>query len=176
MRGDDLRHNRFLMRLLMKHPDHICISVLNGHACLAARTYKYSLNEYMSACKIEPNNPLMLLLNAVVLVQMTCQKFSSSKHSLVKQASTFFDAYLRCRGDCQETFYNIGRAMHQLGLLQAAIEYYVKALECQPSVTRSEHVGIFDLSREIAYNLSLAYRSSGKPDKARKYLYKYIRI
>ena len=176
MRGDDLRHNRFLMRLLMKHPDHICISVLNGHACLAAGTYKYSLNEYMSACKIEPNNPLMLLLNAVVLVQMTCQKFSSSKHSLVTQASAFFDAYLRSRGNCQETFYNIGRGMHQLGLLPAAIHYYEKALECRPSVTRGEHADVFDLSREIAYNLALVYRSSGASDVARMYLYKYVRI
>lgn len=176
MRGDDIRHNRFLMRLMMKYPDHICISVLNGHACLAAGTYKYSLNEYMSACKQQPNNPFFLLLNGIVLVQMTCQKFSSSKHSLVTQASTFFDAYLKKRGDCQEAYYNLGRGMHQLGLSPAAIHFYEKALECKPSVTTGKHARVFDLSREIAYNLSLIYRVSGAEDMARMYLYKYITI
>ena len=42
------------------------------------------------------------------------------------QASAFFDAYLRLRGDTQETYYNLGRAMHQLGILPAAIHYYEK--------------------------------------------------
>ena len=66
--------------------DNVRISVLNGHVCLAAGTYKYSLNEYMSACKQEPENDFLALLNAIVLVQMTCQKFSSGKHSLVRRS------------------------------------------------------------------------------------------
>ena len=77
----------------------------------------------MSACKLEPENPLFLLLSAVVLVQLTCQKFSSGKHSLITQASSFFDAYLKTRGDCQEVYYNIGRGMHQLGLLNQALHF-----------------------------------------------------
>lgn len=47
MRGDDVRYNRFLVRLLLKHPEHICLSVLNGHACVASGTYKYALGNYM---------------------------------------------------------------------------------------------------------------------------------
>lgn len=43
MRGDDIRYNRFLMRLLVKHPDHMPLSILNGHACVASGTYKYAL-------------------------------------------------------------------------------------------------------------------------------------
>lgn len=174
MRGDDSRHNRFLMRLMVKHPDNLCISVLNGHACLAAGTYKYSLNEYMSAYKQDPTNPFLALLNGIVLVQMTCQKFSSGKHSLVTQACAFFDSYLRSRGAIQETYYNLGRAMHQLGILPAAIHYYEQGLACKPSVTQGRHAHVFDLSREIAYNLSLIYRSSGANDVARMYLNKYI--
>ena len=184
----------------MKHPSNICISVLNGHVCLAAGkkkrqemfinnlcflisfylfyickgTYKYSLNEYMSACKQQPDNPFLALLNAIVLVQMTCQKFSSGKHSLTTQASAFFDSYLRLRGDIQECYYNLGRAMHQLGILPSAIHFYEKALNCRPSVTTGTRAKIFDLSREIAFNLSLVYRASGSLDIARMYLYKYI--
>ena len=45
MRGDDVRYNRFLVRLLLKHPDNVCLSVLNGHACVASGTYKYALGK-----------------------------------------------------------------------------------------------------------------------------------
>ena len=130
----------------------------------------------MNACKQEPDNPFLALLNAIVLVQMTCQKFSSGKHSLVTQATAFFDSYLRLRGECQETYYNLGRAMHQLGILPAAIHYYEKALACRSSVTKGPNDHIFDLSREIAFNLSLVYRASGSLDLARMYLYKYISV
>lgn len=180
MRGDDVRYNRFLVRLLLKHPEHICLSVLNGHACVASGTYKYALDEYMSACKLEPNNPLFLLLSAIVLVQLTCQKFSSGKHSLVSQASSFFNAYFKTRGYCQEVFYNIGRGMHQLGLLPQALHFYKKALQHHPSVTQGKGASVFDLSKEIAFNVSLIYRSvefsSTGADVARMYLDKYVTI
>lgn len=45
MRGDDVRYNRFLVRLLVKHPEHVILSVLNGHACVASGTYKYALGD-----------------------------------------------------------------------------------------------------------------------------------
>ncbi|EFX88282.1 hypothetical protein DAPPUDRAFT_311610 [Daphnia pulex] len=180
MRGDDVRYNRFLVRLLRKHPKHVCLSVLNGHACVASGTYKHALDAYMSACKIDPDNPLFLLLSAIVLVQLTCQKFSSGKHSLVTQASSFFDAYLKSRGDCQEVYYNIGRGMHQLGLLAHALDFYKKALQHKPSVTHGKNAHVFDLSKEIAFNLSLIYRSAdfsnSGTDVARMYLDKYITI
>jgi hypothetical protein len=40
-----VRYNRFLVRLLLKHPDNVCLSVLNGHACVASGTYKYALGK-----------------------------------------------------------------------------------------------------------------------------------
>jgi general transcription factor 3C polypeptide 3 (transcription factor C subunit 4) len=72
---------------------------------------------------MEPNNSLFLLLSAIVLVHLTCQNFSSWKHSFVTQASSLFDAYLKSRGDCQEGFYSIGRGIHQLGLLSHALDF-----------------------------------------------------
>jgi len=135
---------------------------------------------YMHACKLEPDNPFYLLLASIVLVQLTCQKFSSGKHSLVSQISSFFDAYMKTRGDCQEVYYNIGRGMHQLGLLPQALDFYLKAIKCPPSVTKGKHAHIFDLSREIAFNVSLIYRNSDLTgldlDQARMYLDKYITI
>jgi len=43
MKGNDVRYNRFLMRLLVKHPDNSALSVLIGHASVACGTYKYAL-------------------------------------------------------------------------------------------------------------------------------------
>ena len=58
MRADDVRHNRFLMRLMTRNPDNLALGVLNGHNCLVAGTYKYSLGKMDFS-----NNRLGFLLN-----------------------------------------------------------------------------------------------------------------
>ena len=71
--------------------------------------------------------------------------------------------------------------MHQLGLLPAALFYYKKGLEQGPSIEKekekdSGHHNIFDLSKEIAFNMSLIYSSSGNHQLARHYTEKYITV
>ena len=69
--------------------------------------------------------------------------------------------------------------MHQLGLLPAALFYYKKGLEQGPSIGKekdSGHPNIFDLSKEIAFNMSLIYSSSGNHQLARHYTEKYITV
>ncbi len=46
---------------------------------------QYSLGEYMSAFKQDPDNPLIALMLGLTFVHMACQKFSARKHSLVVQ-------------------------------------------------------------------------------------------
>jgi general transcription factor 3C polypeptide 3 (transcription factor C subunit 4) len=77
------------------------------------------------------------------------------------------------RGPCQEAYYNLGRAMHQLGLLPAALFYYKKALNCQPMVAERP---MFDLRREAAFNVSLIYQGSNAYELASMYVRKYIVI
>jgi len=179
MRADDVRHNRFLMRLMSRNPDNLALGILNGHNCLVAGTYKYSLGEYMSAFKSDSSNPLVALMLGLTFTHMACQKFSAKKHSLVVQACSFLNTYKSLRGDCQEVNYNIGRAMHQLSLLPAALFYYKKGLEMGPNIPqeagKTGH-NMFDLSREIAFNMSLIYSSSGNLDLARMYTEKYITV
>ena len=55
----------------------------------------------------------------------------------------------------QESYYNLGRAMHQLGLLPAAMHYYKQALDAKPMIEGDK---VFDLSQEAAFNLSLIYQ------------------
>ena len=176
------------MRFMSRRPDNLALGILNGHNCLVAGTYKYSLGEYMSAFKQDQgNNPLVALMLGLTFVHMACQKFSARKHSLVVQACAFLNTYVKLRGKCQETFYNLGRAMHQLGILPAALHYYKKALEVGPiikpepsdtepstSTITPAKSNIYDLSRETAHNIALIYQSSGNKDLARMYLHKYI--
>ena len=48
--------------------------------------------------------------------------------------------YKELRGDCQESFYNLGRASHQLSLFKDAIYFYELALNC-PKIENAEKVG-----------------------------------
>ena len=133
----------------------------------------FYLGEYMNVYKVERNNPMVPLMLGITFVHLACQKFSSRKHSLVVQASAFLQNYAKLRGYCHETYYNLGRAMHQLGILPAAMHYYKKVLEMEPPISGDES---FDLKREAAFNLSLMYKNSGTFDLARMIIDRYIVI
>ncbi|KAG8306544.1 general transcription factor 3C polypeptide 3 [Homalodisca vitripennis] len=176
LRADDSRHNRFLMRLLIRNPHHRALTTLHANNCLVAGTYKYALSDYTAVYQKE-NSAMMAFLIGVTLCQMACQKFSAKKHSLVTQSVAYFWKYkeLRGREGLQESHFNIARAFHQLGLLPSAIHHYKKALEAKSKFIddNAEHL---NLQREAAFNLHLIYLSSGTRDVARMYLEKYIVI
>lgn len=175
-RADDVRHNRFLMRLLARHPNHPALTLLHANNCLVAGTYKYALSEYAATFRSNPG-PLSAFLLGVTLFQMACQKFSAKKHSLVTQALAFMWKYQQYRGEdgYQEVHYNIGRAFHQLGLLPAAIYHYKEALNfTSPLLEKYPH--LLDLKREAAFNLYLIYMNTGAYDIARSYVEKHIVI
>lgn len=174
IRADDFRHNRFLLRLSQKYPECLALSMLNGHNCLVAGTYKYSLAEYMKVFKGRQSDPLASLMLGLTYIHMACQKFSADKNTLVTQAWVFLNSYRELRGDCQESLYNIGRAMHQLNVLHQAIYYYELALKCpRPPVNPGEPN--FDLTTTIAFNLALLYKK-GSEKLSRYYIRKYITI
>ncbi|PSN53925.1 hypothetical protein C0J52_02409, partial [Blattella germanica] len=156
-RADDVRHNRFLMRLLARHPNHQALTLLHANNCLVAGTYKYALSEYAATFRTNPG-PLAAFLLGVTLFQMACQKFSAKKHSLVTQGLAFMWKYQQFRGKdgYQEVHYNIGRAFHQLGLLPPAIYHYKEALKfTSPLLEKYPH--LLDLKQEAAFNLYLIY-------------------
>ena len=70
------------MRLMSRNPDNLALGILNGHNCLVAGTYKYSLGEYMSAFKADSSNPLVALMLGLTFCHMACQKFSAKEPSI----------------------------------------------------------------------------------------------
>nr|CAB3251339.1 general transcription factor 3C polypeptide 3-like [Phallusia mammillata] len=186
-RTEDQRHHRFCMRLVAKLPDHAVLGILNGHNWLATGSYRNAMNEYVRAHKKLPNDSLLVMLIGIVFIHIACQKFSEQKNSLIVQGLAFLHKYMRMRDLPQESYYNVGRALHQLGLEHFAIHYYERALDCPPPVVKNPVVdgskvappsdaSIFDLRCEIAHNLSLIYRRSGNHVMANKVLMEHCVI
>ncbi|KAJ8665208.1 hypothetical protein QAD02_006870 [Eretmocerus hayati] len=176
-RAEDSRHNRFLMRQLAKEDAFSYLHILHANNCLVSGTYKYALNDYVSLFKVKPS-PLLALLVSVTLLQMACQKFTAKKNQLVAQAISFMKAYANLRGNgaCQESNYNMGRLLHQLGLLTGAVHYYKQVLETPVSEIIEKNSEMLDLKKEAAFNLHLIYMQSENPQLARMYLENYITV
>uniref|UniRef100_A0AAY4BHT2 General transcription factor IIIC, polypeptide 3 n=1 Tax=Denticeps clupeoides TaxID=299321 RepID=A0AAY4BHT2_9TELE len=176
LHSQDARHHRFCLRLLLKNPENLALCVLNGHASLVSGSFKHALGQYMQAFRSQPTNPIHSLTVGLTFLHMASQRFFNKRHPLVLQAFSFLWRYVELRGECQETMYNLGRALHQIGLTHLAIHYYQKALTFPPSSLEGIDDDHVDLRREIAYNLSLIYQASGNIDMARHVLYTYCII
>ncbi|ESP05339.1 hypothetical protein LOTGIDRAFT_208362 [Lottia gigantea] len=169
--ANDARHNKFAFRLLMKNPESIPLGLTNGHNCLLSGSYKNALGEYVNVLRQTPNDPMVNLCVGLCYIHIACQKFSAKKHTLFVQGISMLNKYVELRGECQETYYNMGRALHQLDLKYAAVFYYKKALTFPPIIDHPN--GIYDLRKEIAFNLSLIYEGSGAIEHARIMLHQY---
>ncbi|XP_072019702.1 LOW QUALITY PROTEIN: general transcription factor 3C polypeptide 3-like [Amphiura filiformis] len=170
----DTRHHRFCLRLTVrKFPESFALSVLNGHNAFVAGSFKHALGEYVRGYKMEPGNPLLNFCIGLCMLHIACQRFSLKKHSLIVQGFSFLKRYEDLRGDSQEVSYNLGRALHQLGLYHLAVHFYQKALDTPPSIAGDAR---FDLQREVAYNLSLIYQHSGNEEMAAQLIYQHIVI
>ena len=172
--SQDIRHNRFCIRLALKYPENTALCLLNGHNALVAGSYKHALGEYFACLRQNPRDPLLHLMIGVTFIHLASQRFSARRHMLTIQACSFLNQYLELRGECQESYYNLGRAMHQLGLFFSAIDFYKKALTYKPAVDGQDN--IFDLTREIAFNLNMIYMNSKSYELASQISQQYIII
>ncbi|XP_028985790.1 general transcription factor 3C polypeptide 3 [Betta splendens] len=162
------RHHRFCLRLLLKHPDNHALSVLCGHNAMVSGSFKHALGQYVQALQTHPNNPLYNLCVGLTFFHMASQKYVATRHTLVLQGFSFLWRYVDLRGVCQESMFNLGRALHQMGLSHLAIHYYQKALELPAEKLEGIADDEVDLRREIAYNLSNIYQTSGNLEMARQ--------
>uniref|UniRef100_A0A3B3Y7V0 General transcription factor IIIC, polypeptide 3 n=1 Tax=Poecilia mexicana TaxID=48701 RepID=A0A3B3Y7V0_9TELE len=162
------RHHRFCLRLLLKHPDNHALCVLCGHNAMVSGSFKHALGQYVQALKTHPENPLHSLYVGLTFFHMASQKYVAKRHALVLQGFSFLWRYVELRGECQESMYNLGRALHQMGLTHLAIHYYQKALSLPAWNLDGISEDQVDLRREIAFNLSLIYQASGNTEMARQ--------
>ncbi|XP_075040863.1 general transcription factor 3C polypeptide 3 [Mixophyes fleayi] len=176
MHSQDVRHHRFCLRLMLKNPDNLALCVLSGHNAFVSGSFKHALAQYVQAFRMKSDDPMHCLCIGLTFVHMASQKFVLKRHALLVQGFSFLNQYLDLRGPCQETYYNLGRALHQMGLTHLAIQYYQQALELPPLQLEGMDEDQVDLRRDIAFNLSLIYQSSGNIEMARRLLYTYCVI
>lgn len=88
-KAEDLRHNRFIMRLLGREDVFSYLHIMHANNCLVSGTYKYALNSYTSLFKVAPS-ALLALLIAITQLQMSCQKLSYKKNQLVIQGNIYY--------------------------------------------------------------------------------------
>ncbi|XP_022064081.1 general transcription factor 3C polypeptide 3 [Acanthochromis polyacanthus] len=162
------RHHRFCLRMLLKHPDNHALCVLCGHNAMVSGSFKHALGQYVQAFQTHPDNPMHSLCVGLTFFHMASQKYVGKRHTLVLQGFSFLWQYVELRGECQETMYNLGRALHQMGLTHLAIHYYQKALTLPAQKLEGIADDQVDLRREIAFNLSLIYQASGNLEMARQ--------
>ncbi|XP_020513141.2 general transcription factor 3C polypeptide 3 [Labrus bergylta] len=162
------RHHRFCLRLLLKHPDNHALCVLCGHNAMVSGSFKHALGQYIQAFQTRPDNPLYSLCVGLTFFHMASQKYVAKRHTLVLQGFSFLWRYVELRGECQESMYNLGRALHQMGLTHLAIHYYQKALTLPAKKMDGIPDDQLDLSRDAAFNLSLIYQASGNMEMARQ--------
>ncbi|XP_038604629.1 LOW QUALITY PROTEIN: general transcription factor 3C polypeptide 3-like [Tachyglossus aculeatus] len=169
-RSREARHRRFCLRLMLRHPDSHVLRVLNGHNAFVGGSYRHALGRYVRAFRAHPGDPLFSLCIGLTFVHMACQRHVLKRHALVVRGFSFLHRYLSLRGPCQEAFYNLGRALHQLGLGHAAVHYYRKTLDLPPLVAPGMDADQLDPRRDVAYNLALIYQDSGNLGMARRLL------
>lgn len=134
-----------------------------------AHVLKLIITEYyIRAYAHAPEDVLINFSIGLSYLHRSMQRQSDNRHLQVMQAFSFLFKYYDKRlsaldtGLRQEADYNMGRALHQLGLLHLAIPYYRKAMT---SVNVDEK---YDLSRNAAFNLQLIYVLSGNTRMAQK--------
>ena len=214
------KSHRFLVKLLVQHPDSVPLMMLVGHHCALTRNLGLGIAEYLRASSLRPQEPLIALCLGTSYLGQVMQKNTYNRHLVCLRAFTFLDKYakLRCpvprpigspsapadpeeelaaaRRKCllaQEVSYNLGRAYHQINLLNLAVPYYEQTLELAVkhreearelrrrvgggAAAGGAEAGPAGLEREAAYNLFLIYRSHpGSQRLAREILREHLTI
>ncbi|XP_064826286.1 general transcription factor 3C polypeptide 3-like [Oncorhynchus masou masou] len=176
LHSQDVRHHRFCLRLMMKNPDNHALCVLSGHNALVSGSFKHALGQYVQAFRSKPDDPLYSLCVGLTFFHMASQKFVVKRHPLILQGFSFLWRYVEQRGPCQESMYNLGRALQQMGLAHLAIHYYHKALSFPPLTLEGIADDQVDLRREIAFNLSIIYQASGNTEMVRHLINTYCTV
>ncbi|KAI1707885.1 tetratricopeptide repeat domain-containing protein [Ditylenchus destructor] len=179
--------HRFVMRALAKAPENYPLHMISGNNSLITGSYRHSLGEYFRVWLNNRNDPLICLLIGLTFVHMSCKKDISSRHMIAMRGVAFVKRYQKLRGCSQEVNYNIGRMLHQLGILTGAVFFYEKVLNQSevPLIYREdeqtgekflEETERYNLKRLAAHNLALIYEGSGNRMLAREILERFCTI
>lgn len=168
----DFRHKRFCIRLWAEHPENVHILLMNGHIAFLNSRYIHALGIYLMIYRMRTAYRYDSFHVASMYMHLIYQNNTVDKCSLFAQMVAFLYDYVQKVGKCQETYYNVGRAFHQLGFVRYALELYRSALKTPLKI----HDKRFDLSPEIAYNMAQILKNSGQQLQANELILNYCTI
>ncbi|CAK4703121.1 hypothetical protein LEN26_003876 [Aphanomyces euteiches] len=180
-------HQKFLAKILRQHPKCYPAMVLAGLHSSASDSAQLAVGELTLAHLQRPDDPLALFCIGLSYLNMSMFRTVVDRQLTVAKAFAFFQLYQEKRfkqlqdnvsGLTSETgqvesWYNIGRAYHQLELNHLAIAMYERVLRFYEG---KEIPPEYQLCRETAYNLSLIYKQSGAVDLARYLTHTYLTV
>jgi tetratricopeptide (TPR) repeat protein len=167
--------SKYFTRIATKHPDSFTF-MMTGHNMQIHRSFSHSVQRYFQCACASPNNPLAWLCLSVALLERAMQRRTENRHLQVVQSVAAMKRYEKLRNDAgedwarQEALYNVGRAFMQLSLFHLAVPLFEQALDIKVVDPK------LDLSREIAYALSIIYTDTGATKLARQILIKHCTI
>ncbi|KAF5398501.1 hypothetical protein PHET_06606 [Paragonimus heterotremus] len=170
----DYKHCRYLDRLVTKDTADLPVGIMANNDFIVRGSYRFAIARLIGVRNSMPNDPLLLLLLAVSFLGVSAHKHAVSRHPAVLQALGFLSEYRRVRGHCQEVYYNIARACHQLMLGHIAVHYYEKVLTMEPVGETEFEKSLTDLRQEAAFNLVLIYRAQGNFAMAHHMIQTYL--
>lgn len=121
-----------------------------GHIYMSSRYISLALRYYLKAFKLKQDDPCLCLSTGIAHLQRGMQARSENRHEHIMRGFSFIYRYANITGENPETWYNLARAYHQIGLYNLAIPKYEKCIEARAS-----------RYKESAYNLGLIYVSIG---------------
>ncbi|GFS44317.1 tetratricopeptide repeat (TPR)-containing protein [Actinidia rufa] len=90
--------------------------------------HQAATREYVEAYKLAPNSPLINLSMGSTLINLAFDIRLQNKHQCVAQGLAFPYNHLRLCGNSQEGLFNVGQALHHVGLVSLAASYYERVL------------------------------------------------
>jgi len=174
---------RWMKRFLKKNPGLIGPLLIQGNQALAFHWSSSSyvaylqayirLKQYEQDADADPDQSvtqqdkaLVTLCLAVAYIDHIMNKVNPDRHTTFLRALAFFTEYAAIRGHPAESTFNLGRACHQLGLLDLSVALYEKVLAMEDDP--------HEIKKDAAYNLHLIYKSSGNGELANKILLDYL--
>lgn len=184
---------RGLRRLITKNPGSACLALVMANVSSRGgfNVQRHTAGFYLAALRVCPDNALLCLCLAVQVLYVAMGRRILNRNEVMPHALAFLQRYQRNRlkgGLTQENQllrrmeaeYNVARAMHQLGLVDVACNFYDRVLKydltCVEGAKDTGGKEVFwgDLRREAAYNLLQIYRNSEAHELASKVCGEYL--
>ncbi|ESZ97604.1 hypothetical protein SBOR_2005 [Sclerotinia borealis F-4128] len=141
----------------------IALLMLYGHILYSGTSYAYSLNYFLRAYALDPNNAVINLNIGLAYVHHSLKRQADNRQFMILQGLTFLFDYYNSRQQSsiveerQEAHYNLARVYHMLGVSHLAIKYYLRVL----NETKDHKSSREDITIDTAHNIKVLCMITG---------------